>query len=78
MDYDGRHLAVTGVYDFDEGKIDYYNSRDGQSFYLAVYSPEGLEYYGLYRSSLDVTGKEENYRDYCHPVSYNPLCVSWP
>lgn len=77
MDYDGRHLAVTGVYDFDEARLDY-NLRDGHSFYLAVYGPEGLEYYGLYRSSLDVTGKEEDYRDYCHPVSYHPLCVSWP
>ena len=68
---------MTGVYDFDEARLDY-NLRDGHSFYLAVYGPEGLEYYGLYRSSLDVTGKEENYRDYCHPVSYHPLCVSWP
>ncbi len=63
MAFDGERLAVCDNSWFDQ------SSYDMCGFYVAVYTAEGLQYYGTYKTSLDVTNNTDiSYNLRCHPL----------
>lgn len=79
ISWDGKRLAlVTGAscyipYDYDPS-ISY--SSDTCGFTLEVYGVSGLEYAGIYVSSLDVLAEQVNYQGRCHLLDSGGLSLS--
>lgn len=79
ISFDGEKLAVCGRASVT-GTTDDYMWRDvGCGFYVAVYDAEGLQYYGLYDSSLQQTYLPDPpwYGYNVHPFELNYGNVQW-
>jgi len=79
MAFDGKRLAISGssVHIFTDN-----NNMRGSNcgFFVAIYTADGLQYYGKYESSLD----QANYytanirlRDNVRPQDYDPVRINW-
>jgi len=79
MAFDGERLAISGSSFLTF--IDDKNMRGSNcGFFVAIYTADGLQYYGIYESSLD----RANYHTAnirltynIRPVDYDPVRVSW-
>ncbi len=70
MSYNGKELAVAAFH------YAYNRPRNNCSFYLGVYTNEGLAYAGHYQHSLDKSLIEE-YRLICQPLEGTSPRVTW-
>ncbi len=73
VDFDGEKLVMTGQIIDDE----YGKGEDTVNFYVAVYTKEGLKYYGEYRSSLSTGIDSDKYNYHCRGTDYVPVKVKW-
>ena len=73
VDFDGEKLVLSGQIRDDE----YGTREDTANFYLAVYTKEGMQYYGEYRSSLSTGTDYDNYNYHCRGTDYVPVKVKW-
>lgn len=73
VDFDGEKLVMTGQIRDDE----YGTREDTTNFYVAVYTKEGLQYYGEYRSSLSTGTNPDKYNYHCRGTDYVPVKVEW-
>ena len=73
VDFDGEKLVMTAQIPDDE----YGTREDTTNFYVAVYTKEGLKYYGEYRGSLSTGIDSDKYNYHCRGTDYVPVKVEW-
>ena len=72
-DFDGEKLVMTAQLIDDE----YRTREDTVNFYVAVYTKDGMQYYGEYRSSLSTGTDHDSYNYHCRGTDYVPVKVEW-
>lgn len=77
VDWNGEQLVVAGslMKEYQTGQYTTHMYTGG--FYLAVYGPEGIEYFGEYDSSLSTGWSVDQANYYVQPWNKDPVTVSW-
>ena len=76
-DWNGEQLVVAGslMKEYQTGNHTIHMYTGG--FYLAVYGPEGIAYFGEYDSSLSTGWSTDRSNYYVQPWNEEPVTVSW-
>ncbi|MBQ8396890.1 MAG: hypothetical protein IJX53_01670 [Clostridia bacterium] len=74
MAWDGTRLAMADYMSQSGGYSKYKQACD---LYLAVFTADGLQYYGIHETSLNTDTDPYNTNDSCWPMSVDPLNLTW-
>lgn len=74
MAWDGERLAMADYMAQSGGYSKYTQACD---LYLAVFTADGLQYYGIHETSLNTDTDPYNSSESCWPVDVDPLILSW-
>ncbi len=73
--WDGERLAMADSMAQHGGGYDKYSQAC--DFYLAVFTADGLQYYGIHETSLNADNDPRNTNAACWPMDHDPLTLSW-
>ena len=73
MDFKDGKLAVVGNSISSDSAYGY----EACDFFVSIYNKNGLIYYGIYDTSLDINWHNSDYKANCHPHDIDPNKIEW-